>query len=74
MIRTSDAWSTCHLSQRTSVLYCRLSDFSTQFNFYNFDQKILQKYTIGVTKNYLKIRIFFQKGFQPIMLSAAHGG
>ena len=27
MLGTSDAWSTSHLSQWTSVLYCRLSDF-----------------------------------------------
>ena len=29
MLGTSDAWSTSHLSQQTSVLYCRLSDFSS---------------------------------------------
>ena len=29
MLGTSDAWSTSHLSQRTSVLYCRLSNFNT---------------------------------------------
>ena len=28
ILGTSDAWSTSHLSQRTSVLYCRLSDFN----------------------------------------------
>ena len=27
ILGTSDAWSTSHLSQQTSVLYCRLSDF-----------------------------------------------
>ena len=27
MLGTSDPWSTSHSSQRTSVLYCRLSDF-----------------------------------------------
>ena len=27
MLGTSDAWSMSHLSQQTSVLYCRLSDF-----------------------------------------------
>ena len=26
---SSDSWSTSHLSQQTSVLYCRLSDFSS---------------------------------------------
>ena len=26
MFGTSDAWTTCHLSQRTSIFYCRLSD------------------------------------------------
>ena len=30
ILGTSDAWSTIHLSQQTSVLYCRLSDFSTK--------------------------------------------
>ena len=29
MLGTSDPWSTSHSSQRTSVLYCRLSDFWT---------------------------------------------
>ena len=27
MLGTLDAWLTTHLSQQTSVLYCRLSDF-----------------------------------------------
>ena len=29
ILGTSDAWLTIHLSQRTIVLYCRLSDFNT---------------------------------------------
>ena len=33
ILETSDAWSTSHLSQRTSILYCRLSDFNIAFKF-----------------------------------------
>ena len=31
MLGTSDAWLKSHLFQRTSVLYCRLSDFKFHF-------------------------------------------
>ena len=39
MLGTLDAWSTSHLSQRTSVLYCILSDL--------FIQKILKSHTLA---------------------------
>ena len=30
ILGTSDLWSTIHLSQQTSALYCKLSDFNIQ--------------------------------------------
>ena len=53
MLGTSNTWSTSHLSQLTSVLYCRLPDFKSVSlfdqirNTINFEPKLATPAIVG---------------------------